>query len=275
MNDSDSDDDFDTQQTRCKQPSRRERKVVQSAASRLSLAINRARKSLARTRSTNTFSEELGGRFAFASPVSRSSRKSGSKRRNLPPWRVIPCVLPSPDTNKVPVKGTLDALCKAGLGTLWFCKDDQLELPTYLSPDELHFLLLCLYPKLFGTPYEFCKAAGPGNNIIVPLVVEDARMKPSKNREFQPYFTPDRLKEAIGRKGRVYVRPLVAIDIKDCRRLPEHEVSALSLLGLLHGFILHMPINMVAHNVGNLLKHTSYDTRARRCYKYCYIYIYV
>jgi len=103
MNDSDTDYDLDDQQTHCKQPSRRERKVVQSAASRLSLTINRARKSLARTRSTNMFPKCWGGHFVFASPVSRSSRKSGSKHWNLPPWRVIPCVLPSPDTNKVPV----------------------------------------------------------------------------------------------------------------------------------------------------------------------------
>ena len=89
-------------------------------------------------------------------------------------------------------------------------------------------------------------------------------MKPSKNREFQSYFTPDRLKEAVGRKSRVYVRPLLAIDIKDCRWLPEHEVHCHYLVSFMV-FILHMPITVVAHKVGYLLKHISYDTRTQRC----------
>ena len=189
------------------------------ATSRLSLAIDRARRALTTSRK-RSFAEELAGRFPFASV----SRKSGSKRKKRLPWKVVPCVVSSPDTNKVPIKSQMDTLCKVGLGTLWFSREDQLDLATYLTPEELHFLLLCLYPKLKEIPYEFCKATGPGNSVIVPFAIEDPRMKPRSNHQFRPYFSPDRLKELVGRKGRLYIRPVMPIDLPRCRRLPEHEV---------------------------------------------------
>ena len=198
---------------------------VQSATSRLTLALNRARRAISSSDAKKrSLTEELGGRFSFASSEPRKIRP---KRRKTLPWKVVPCVLPPPDTNKVPVKGPMDALCKVGLGTLWFSREDQLELATHLTPEELHFVILCLYPKLKEIPYEFCKATGPGNSVVVPLSIDDPRMKPRINRTFRPFFAPDRLKEPVGRKGKLYIRPVVPIDLTRCKRLPEHEVILL------------------------------------------------
>ena len=107
---------------------------------------------------------------------------------------------------------------------LWFDKDCALQLPTCLTPDELHFLIVCLYPLLKELPYEFCKATGPGNTVIISLQIEDYRMKPSASSPFIPYFTPDRLKSYIGRKGKLYIRPLCTIDIPSCTIKSEREV---------------------------------------------------
>ena len=87
-------------------------------------------------------------------------------------WKVVQRVLSGPNIHSLPKRGPLDRLCKCGLGTLWFTKDDPLSIGTYLTPDELHYLFLCLYPILAGIPYEFCKAAGPGNTVIVALDIE-------------------------------------------------------------------------------------------------------
>ena len=100
----------------------------------------------------------------------------------------------------------------------------QVNVPTYLTPNEFNFLLLCLYPMLDGIPYEFCNATGPGNSVVVPLDIPDASCKPKKDKEFIPYFSPDRVKSAIGRKGRVYVRPLIQIDLGTLVEVPEYLV---------------------------------------------------
>jgi hypothetical protein len=111
-----------------------------------------------------------------------------------------------------------------GLGVLWFTKEDPLELPTYLTPAELHYLVISLYPLIRNIPYEFCKAAGPGNTVIVSLPVEDSRKKPVASGPYIPYFAPDRLKGFIGRKGKLYIRPLRSINIAACVSKSEHEV---------------------------------------------------
>ena len=102
------------------------------------------------------------------------------------------------------------------MGTLWFDKDvDQLHLPLYYDADEVHFVLTCLYPPLVDVPYELCRAGGPSHHMIVPLAIDDDEMIPSLDRPFRPYFSVDLLKERIGRKGRLYVRPLAMIDLND------------------------------------------------------------
>lgn len=202
-------------------------------ANKLRMALRKARLSLNDRGRACALAQELGQRFASSSsrntplPVAPSRR---TKKKKLLPWKVVTCCLEGPESNKVPTRGTLDRLCKRGLGILWFTKEGPLELPTYLTADELHFLVVCLYPLLQRIPYEFCKAAGPGNNVIVPLNIEDQRMKPSASRPLAPYFTPDMLKACIGRKGKLYIRPLRIIDLSAIPARPEHEVSAFQAL---------------------------------------------
>ena len=196
-----------------------------TAAGRLNQAIRRARLSLQRQGSSSSdLASELGRRFPFASP-SQGEPSRTTKKKRISAWKVVPCTLSGPNIHTVPKRGNLDRLCKRGLGTLWFTKEDPLSIPTYLTPEELHFLILCLYPTLSRIPYEFCKAAGPGNSVILSLDIDDSRMKSHKDREFLPFFAPDRLKDAIGRKGRVYIRPLKRIDLADLAPIPEYLVS--------------------------------------------------
>ena len=139
-------------------------------------------------------------------------------------WKVIPCSLPGPNTVKVPTKGALNDLCKVGLGTLWFSAIDKLEVHTAMTPEEFHFLLLCLYPMLKDVPYELCKAAGPGHNVVIPLSIDDESFHPDSTRPFSPYFSPDEAKKQIGRKGRLYIRPAVELSVRNLPRFLEHEV---------------------------------------------------
>lgn len=203
--------------------------AIQSQSSRLRAALHKARKSLSSGNYQRQMRSELGSRFPFASGSSGSSpalpsHRATKRRKKLLPWKVLPCCVEGPGCVRVPTRGSLDKLCKVGLGVLWFTRDDMLSIATYLTAEELHFLLLCLYPPLKNIPYEFCKAAGPGNNVIISLPIEDRRLKPSVGRPFVPFCTPDRLKSFIGRKGKLYVRPLVAIDISTIPPLSEHVV---------------------------------------------------
>lgn len=191
-----------------------------TSTARLNDAIRRARLSLRRGGSQGLASE-LGSRFPFA----RSQQMGATTKRKRAVWKVVPCALSGPGIMSVPKKGILDRLCKHRMGTLWFTKEDPLQIPTYLTPDELHFMFLCLYPMLSGIPYEFCKATGPGNNVIVPLDIPDTGSRPRRDREFVPFFSPDRVKAAIDRKGRIYVRPLIQIDIGTLVQVPEYLVS--------------------------------------------------
>ncbi len=60
----------------------------------------------------------------------------------------------------IPTKGTMEQLCKIGLGTRWFTSQDELAIETYLSAEEVHFLFLCLYPPLKNILYELWKKTG-------------------------------------------------------------------------------------------------------------------
>ena len=83
---------------------------------------------------------------------------------------------------------------------LWFSKDQE---PPELSSQELHFLIVCLYPSLKGVPYEICRAGGPGHQIIVSLHIADSSKIPHQGEPFIPFFDVEKLKELIGRKGRL------------------------------------------------------------------------
>ena len=95
------------------------------------------------------------------------------------------------------------------------------------TAEEFHFALQCLFPLIRGIPYEFCKAMGPGNVVLVPLTMSDERMKPRRNQPFRPFFSVRELKEAIGRKGKLYIRPLQLIAFGKCPRLTDHEICSL------------------------------------------------
>ena len=169
----DSDSDFENSSTN-------------TSSLRLKTALRRAR--LFMKKRPTSIADELGNRLSPSVPRHRTNKK-----RKLVPWKVVPCCLEGPGSSRVPTRGALDRLCKVGLGVLWFDKDCALQLPTCLTPDELHFLIVCLYPLLKEIPYEFCKATGPGNTVVISLKIEDYRMKPSASSPFIPYFTPDRV----------------------------------------------------------------------------------
>ena len=78
---------------------------------------------------------------------------------------------------------------------------------------------------LNDTPYELCKAAGPGHNVIVPLTIEEDSFRPDVSRPFSPYFTPDEVKSQVGRKGRLYIRPSLELNMQRLPRFLEHEVK--------------------------------------------------
>ena len=123
-----------------------------TAAGRLNQAIRRARLSLQRQGSSSSdLASELGRRFPFASP-SQGEPSRTTKKKRISAWKVVPCTLSGPNIHTVPKRGNLDRVCKRGLGTLWFTKEDPLSIPTYLTPEELHFLILCLYPTLSRIP---------------------------------------------------------------------------------------------------------------------------
>ncbi len=196
-----SDDDFIAEPARSKRfPS----SGLSSASDRLNVAVRRGLSVVG----NSSRPRELSDRFPF---LGRSNSARAPKQRKAPGcWKIVPCCLAGPSTHQVPSKIELDYLCRDGLGTLWFTRDeDPLELD-FVNAEELHFLILCLYPMMAGIPYQFCRAAGLGNKVIVPLHVNDTSYSPEMEsvRPFKPYFTVKMLKEAVGRKGRLYIRPL-------------------------------------------------------------------
>ena len=108
----------------------------------------------------------------------------------------------------------------------------KLTIPMCLTADEVHFLIVCLYPQLQSIPYELCKATGPGHCVLVPLAVEDETKKPRRGSPFTPYFSCVKLKELIGRKGKLYIRPLEAIQDNKCPSLTEIEVIFFFMVSL-------------------------------------------
>ena len=85
-------------------------------------------------------------------------------------------------------------LCKIGLGSKWFTNDYKLVVDVYLSAEEFHFLLVCLFPPIRYVPYEICKATGPGNSVVVPLAIDDENLRPQQGKSFQPFFSIVQLK---------------------------------------------------------------------------------
>ena len=233
---SDSDDDFETTpfqtpQSRRLNLSLRRRNRRQPAASdelgsRLRAAINMARASI-QANGQSPVATELGRRFNNGGSNSGLPAR-GTRRRQLrgQTWKVVPCCVTGPTSVRIPTKGPLNELCKRGLGTLWFSASDKLQIDTSLSPEEFHFLLLCLYPMLNDIPYELCKAAGPGHNVIVPLTFEEDTFRPDASRPFSPHFSPDEVKSQVGRKGRLYIRPVIELNMRLLPRFLEHEVSS-------------------------------------------------
>ncbi len=122
---------------------------------------------------------------------------------------MVPCCLASSSCNRVPTRGPLANLCKKGLGILWFCNEDRLQIPTYYTPEEVHYVVVTLYPLLRNICYEFCKATGPGNNVLVPLSrPNSSRLEAGPSALIHtPVFSADQLKGQVGRKGRLYIRP--------------------------------------------------------------------
>ena len=166
-------------------------------------------------RSESARPRELTDRFPF---LERSNPKRLRKGRATA-WKTVPCCLRGPSASQVPSKTEMG---RTGLGSLWFTRDeDPLELEL-ITASELHFLILCLYPMLRSTPYQFCRAAGLGNKVIVPLLIDDSSFLPASERPFKPYFSVQMLKDAVGRKGRLYIRPL--LEVKGISRLTQLEV---------------------------------------------------
>ena len=203
-----------------------------TAARRLNQVVRHGL-SVVNSRRNAAVATELATSFPFLSQSSQRNRLSaltGGQARNSRSaatrrWKATPCLLNSPNLTRVPTRDQMDQLCRKGLGTLWFDKDDQLQLPHYYNSEELHFVLLCLYPQLVGKKYELCRVGGPSHHLILPLPIDNPEMIPSRESPFRPYFTVDLLKERIGRKGRLYIRPLTPIELNSCPTITAEEVT--------------------------------------------------
>ena len=148
---------------------------LSSASDRLNVAVRRGLSVV----SQSSRPRELSDRFPFLGRSDSTKKKAPKKAPSS--WKVVPCCLAGPSSCQVPNKIELDDLCRDGLGTLWFTRDENpLELD-FVNAEELHFLILCLYPIMAGIPYQLCRAAGLGNKVIVPLHVNDTSY--SRDRE--------------------------------------------------------------------------------------------
>ena len=164
----------------------------QRSGASLRLAINRARRYIKRARVSNEghlggFAGELAESFpchSRAGPSRPANVSRPSKKRRIQKWKFIPVCLQSPLTATVPTKGVLDSLCKLGLGSKWFSGEDKLALGVEVSSEEFHFVMVCLFPLIRDVPYEVCKATGPGNTVLIPLVIEDESLRPHKGLPF-------------------------------------------------------------------------------------------
>ena len=138
----------------------------------LESAIERARTVVRRQRSRNksTVAQKVRSRFPFYSSPGPSWK---TKRVKLQEWKVVPVCLDGPHTDRAPTKGVLDSLIRRGLGSKWFTCDDKLAVNADATADEFHFLIQCLFLLIKIIPYEFCKATGPGNVVLVTLPIMD------------------------------------------------------------------------------------------------------
>ena len=102
----------------------------------------------------------------------------------------------------------------------------RLEVNADATAEEFHFTLHCRFPPLRSIPYEFCKATGPGNVVLVPLLISNEGLRPKRNQPFHPFFSARELKEGIGQEGKIklYIRPLQLIAYESCPQLIDHEV---------------------------------------------------
>ena len=78
---------------------------------------------------------------------------------------------------------------------------------------------MCLFPPLRDIPYEICKGTGPGNSVLISLPIDDESLRPRKGLPFQPVFSVSQLKDLIGLKGKLYIRPVEEIPVDSCPRL--------------------------------------------------------
>ena len=76
-----------------------------------------------------------------------------------------------------------------------------------------------------GTLDTLCKATGPGNSVLIPLEIDNEGLRPKKGIPFHPAFSVSQLRMLIGRKGKVYIRPLEEIAVDNYPRLSDQEVT--------------------------------------------------
>ena len=146
--------------------------------------------------SSTSVGRELSNIFSFLSQPANNVRylATGARRTHIGAarrWKTTPCLLNSPSMTRVPTREQMGHLCR-------------------------------------NIKYELCHAGGPSHHMIVPLAIDDEEMVPSLERHFQPYFGVNVLKERIGRKECLYIRPLTPIDVNALPTVSTKHVSLLS-----------------------------------------------
>lgn len=134
--------------------------------------------------------------------VGKSSQELSKKRKTYFK-HVIGC-LPGPEVTLNPSRQEWDKLYSMGLGKMWRGHSPA-SIPQTLQEKDLHSLLLSMYPALVSMQYELCKLGGPYNNEVTPLKERDQTIT------FSPFWTPERLRQVIGNKAQLIIRPLTAI----------------------------------------------------------------
>ena len=209
----DSDSDFETSRRNSS------RIGLETAIQRACLCIHHQRVAHKR----GSVADEVQSRFPHLGTSSLFAQNR-SKRVKLQQWKVIPVCLDGPHIDRVPTKGVLNDLCRRSLGSKWLTAEDRLEVNADATAEEFHFTLQCLFPPLRSIPYEFCKATGAGNVVLVPLLISNEGLRPKRNQPFHPFCSVRELKEGIGRMGKLYIRLLQLIVYQSCRPSTDHEV---------------------------------------------------
>ncbi len=75
-----------------------------------------------------------------------------------------------------------------------------------------------MYPALVSKPYNLCKLEGPYNNEVIVLQDDEST---ESSVEFQPYWTPEKLRHFIGNKA----QPQVPIPSQETRNVPTVSLS--------------------------------------------------